>query len=236
MMIAIGNFFFAYRNAIFPMLALCVFLPGARVLQDPMRSLWLGFAIAACGEAVRFATIGLKYIIRGGQGRRVFARDLVTQGVYAHCRNPMYVGNLLILAGVALASNSWSCVVISLPLFIFIYRSIISAEEQFLQQKFGPAFDAYAREVPRFIPRLKGLRSTFSGARFHWRRIAVKEYGTSFAWIAGICVIGLVHLARAGQMANRHLATQVLLAVAAIALLGWILIRTLKKNHVLISD
>lgn len=120
MMIAIGNFFFAYRNAIFPMLALCVFLPGARVLQDPMRSLWLGFAIAACGEAVRFATIGLKYIIRGGQGRRVFARDLVTQGVYAHCRNPMYVGNLLILAGVALASNSWSCVVISLPLFIFI--------------------------------------------------------------------------------------------------------------------
>ncbi|MGH8311460.1 MAG: methyltransferase family protein, partial [Steroidobacteraceae bacterium] len=109
-MIAIGNFLFRYRNAVFPLAFALVFLPGPRLFPDPRAALGLGASVALAGQAIRAITIGLKYIIRGGRERRVYAEDLVTDGLYAHTRNPMYVGNLLILAGIAVASNSGACV------------------------------------------------------------------------------------------------------------------------------
>jgi hypothetical protein len=87
----------------------------------------------------------------------VYAEDLVTSGV-AHCRNPMYVGNLLMLAGVAMGSNSWTCVLVAIPVFTFVYMAIVAAEETFLRDKFGAAFDGYTRDVPRWIPRWSDRR------------------------------------------------------------------------------
>ena len=94
---------------------------------------------------MRAGTIGLVYIIRGGKNRRVYAKDLVTEGVYAHSRNPMYVGNVLILSGVAITSNCWTTVLVAMPVTAFVYRAIVAAEENYLRGKFGPAFDDYCR-------------------------------------------------------------------------------------------
>ena len=77
-------------------------------------------------------TIGLAYIIRGGKNKKVYAEDLVTTGIFAHCRNPLYVGNILMLAGVGILSNSLLYVVIMIPFFLFVYQAIVLAEENFL--------------------------------------------------------------------------------------------------------
>ena len=66
----------------------------------------LGLLITVTGQLIRGATIGLAYIIRGGKEGKVYAEELVTTGIFNHCRNPLYVGNILMLFGVGVLSNS----------------------------------------------------------------------------------------------------------------------------------
>ncbi|HEX9206846.1 MAG TPA: isoprenylcysteine carboxylmethyltransferase family protein [Steroidobacteraceae bacterium] len=233
MLVRIGNFFFRYRDFVFPFALLFVFLPGPAIFADPLLAVGLGFLVSAAGQLVRGTTIGFKYIIRGGRDRRVYAADLVTEGLYGHSRNPMYVGNVLILTGIALASDTWTCFLLAVPFCVFIYVSIIAAEENFLRGKFGPAFDAYCRDVPRWLPRLKGLGETLRSMEFRWQRVIVKEYGTPFGWITMICVVGAVHLWRAGQLVADDPAARALLAVWLVTFLLWAVARVLKKTKVL---
>ncbi len=235
-MVAIGNFFFHFRNALFPVAFLLVLLPGQRLFGDSLHAAAAGLLVAFAGQFVRAATIGLRYIIRGGKNRRVYAEDLVTEGIYSHSRNPMYVGNLLILAGVAIASNSWTCVAVAVPLFVFIYLAIVAAEEAYLRQKFGPAFDAYTRDVPRWLLRIRGLGATLAESEFHWRRVLVKEYGTPTGWLMGIGVIALWNLWRENAIAERQGAVRAVIASMIVVAVFWGVARFMKKSRTIVAD
>ncbi|HEX4008340.1 MAG TPA: isoprenylcysteine carboxylmethyltransferase family protein [Acidobacteriaceae bacterium] len=79
--------------------------------------------------------------------------ELTTTGPYAHTRNPLYVGSILIAFGFALAACSvWIAAALA-ALFAAIYIPVIRSEEEYLRSVF-PDFDAYAAAVPRFLPRL----------------------------------------------------------------------------------
>jgi len=235
-MVRLGGFFFQTRNYAFPLACLLVFLPGPRLLQSDLAAALAGFLVALAGQVIRAGTIGLVYIIRGGRNQQVYAEDLVTEGVFGHCRNPMYVGNLLILSGMAITSNCWTTVLTAIPLTAFVYRAIVAAEEDFLARKFGASFDEYCRNVPRFVPKLAGLRQTFASMRFRWRRVIVKEYGTPTAWILVWCGIVAYNLWRHGELASHADASLRLQLVAVIAALGWIIARFLKKSGRLVAD
>ena len=185
-MVQLGNFLFHYRNMLFPVFYLFLFLPLEPLLFARYEwALWLGFAVAFTGQAVRVATIGLKYIIRGGRHRRVYTEDLVTDGLFAHTRNPLYVGNVLILIGLGIMSNTlWFTVILS-PLFLVFYQAIIRAEENFLHNKFGEAFERYCADTKRWLPKLKGLGQTLSSMEFNWNRVIIKEYTATFIWLSG---------------------------------------------------
>ncbi len=79
--------------------------------------------------------------------------ELTTTGPYAHTRNPLYLGSLLIVVGFGIASGTWWLVVLLLALFALVYIPTIRGEEQFLRANFA-GFDAYATQVPRLLPRL----------------------------------------------------------------------------------
>src|SRR5690349_7713886 len=176
-MIKIGNFFFEYRNWLFIILYLLLFLPSPPLFSEavfgPSYFWWpiiIGLIITITGQAIRGATIGLAYIIRGGKEGKVYAEELVTTGIFNHCRNPLYVGNILMLLGVGVLSNSLLYVAVIMPLFLVIYQAIVLAEENFLRNKFGAAFDQYCSRVNRWFPSLKGISSTFSSMTFKWKR------------------------------------------------------------------
>lgn len=191
-MVQLGNFLFHYRNMLFPVFYLFLFLPIEPLLFAQYETaLWLGFAVAFIGQAVRVTTIGLKYIIRGGRHRRVYAEDLVTDGLFAHTRNPLYVGNVLILIGLGIMSNTlWFNIILS-PLFLIFYQAIIRAEENFLRNKFGKAFDQYCADTNRWLPKLKGLGKTLRSMEFNWNRVIIKEYTATFIWLTGaVLMIG----------------------------------------------
>src|SRR4029078_10304588 len=115
----------------------------------------LGVLLAASGQALRVVVIGLAYIRRGGVNKEGYADRLVQEGIFAHCRNPLYVGNFLALTGFCLIHDSWACYLICIPIFALAYLSIVLAEEEFLRAKFGEEFEAYCRCVPRFGFRLQ---------------------------------------------------------------------------------
>lgn len=232
-----GNFWFHWRNTLFPFAFLLVFLPGPRLFESPVTAAILGFAVAGLGQFVRAFTIGFKYVIRGGRNRRVYAEDLVTDGLYHHVRNPMYVGNLLILFGVAFASNSWGCVLVAVPLFLFIYSAIVAAEENFLRNKFGAAFDAFCRDVPRWIPRLAGIGETLGGMKFHWKRVIVKEYGTPLGWVCGVCILAIWNLWYPDHsLVGENDLVQDFLIVMGTMVFFWAVALYLKKSRTLVAD
>ncbi|MGH8507451.1 MAG: methyltransferase family protein, partial [Gammaproteobacteria bacterium] len=126
--------------------------------------------------------------------RRVYAEKLVQGGMFAHCRNPLYVGNFMILLGLGIASNSLLFLCGGVPFFLFAYWAIIAVEENYLRSKFGQDFDDYCTRVNRLLPNLSGLTQTLSGMRFNWHRLIRKEYGSTYIWITGIILVTLKNI------------------------------------------
>lgn len=235
-MVSIGNFFFRYRNVLFIFLYLALFIPSPRIFTPGTFGadyyIWpilLGLVITVSGQLIRGLTIGLAYIVRGGQNKKVYADKLVTEGIFHHCRNPLYVGNILMLLGVGILSNSVLFVCILMPLFLFIYQAIVLAEENFLSKKFGDDFASYCSRVDRWWINWKGITRTLSGMQFNARRWILKEYNTQFVWLVGITLILLIYYP---QLTNDdHQLRNALLAVFLGALAAiYLLVRYLKKS------
>jgi protein-S-isoprenylcysteine O-methyltransferase Ste14 len=85
-------------------------------------------------------------------------RELTVTGPYAHTRNPLYLGSMLIAAGFAVALLSWPVGLVLALGFTVIYVPVIASEERFLRATF-PGFDNYCQRVPRLIPRLRPARN-----------------------------------------------------------------------------
>jgi protein-S-isoprenylcysteine O-methyltransferase Ste14 len=127
----------------------------------------LGFAFALfyfwlAKPTVKSILIGTALVVPGlviralASGQLHKNEQLATGGPYAHTRNPLYLGSLIlaiwIVAGIVL-------------LFFAIYLPVIRAEEVFLRDRF-PQFEDYASQVPRFFPRL--FPSAKNSGAFSW--------------------------------------------------------------------
>jgi len=123
--------------------------------EPSIPSMIAGFLIAALGEALRFWGVS----IAGSETRTtgtVGGTYLITNGPFAYVRNPLYVGNMLLYAGVgvmAMALFPW-LLIIAVVWFYIQYTLIVSKEEEYLTERFGKEYDHYCRYVSRFLPRL----------------------------------------------------------------------------------
>lgn len=79
--------------------------------------------------------------------------ELTRTGPYAHTRNPLYLGSMMIAFGFAAAAGSWAILLALAGLFAAIYIPTIQGEEGYLREHFA-GFDEYAKSVPRLLPRL----------------------------------------------------------------------------------
>ncbi len=230
MIIRIGNWLFHYRNALFPVVYLLLLLKSPPLLNDYVAAAMLGLVVALAGQSLRAMTIGLEYIIRGGRNRAVYAEKLVQGGLFAHCRNPLYVGNFLILVGVGIASNSVLFLATAVPFFALAYWAIVAAEENYLRGKFGQEFGDYCARVGRFVPRFGGLGRTLSGMQFNWRRLLTKEYGSAYLWMAAIVLVTLKNVWYSGDYQSHRPLVVGLWASLGIVTAGYLVARFLKKT------
>ena len=110
--------------------------------------------------------IGLVLIVGGGAlsfiGSRTFtqagtnvppwepALKLVTTGPYQWLRNPMYVGGIGLLAGIAILIASDWLLVLLVPAGLLLHYGVVLREERYLARKFGESYRQYKATVPRY--------------------------------------------------------------------------------------
>ena len=110
-------------------------------------------------------------------------RELATGGPYAYIRNPLYVGTLLVAAGLVIATRRVELAILFGAVFFFVYLPVIQNEEQHLRNLF-PSFGDYADKVPPLFAWKRGIR----GAGVFRRELYVKnqEYQALFGYLAGL--------------------------------------------------
>ncbi len=80
------------------------------------------------------------------------AEALITSGVYTRSRNPIYLGDAMILSGFCAYWGAWLALAVLVPLFCWLITDrFIAPEEARLQQAFGARFEAWAGRVRRWL-------------------------------------------------------------------------------------
>jgi protein-S-isoprenylcysteine O-methyltransferase Ste14 len=134
--------------------------------EPTVPSLIAGFAVVLIGEMIRFwgvSIVGAETRTTGAVG----GTFLITNGPFSYVRNPLYLGNMLLYAGVGIMSLAlfpWMLIV-AIVWFYVQYYLIVTREEEYLAATFGEEFDAYRKNVRRFLPRLTPYRSAHPSAK-----------------------------------------------------------------------
>ena len=111
---------------------------------------------------------------------------LATSGPYGHLRNPLYLGTLIVAAGLAIASRRLLLAALFTTVFALVYLPAMELEGQHLRNLF-PEYEEYAARVPLLWPRL-----THAGARdrFRWRLyLKNEEYQALLGFLAGVAFL-----------------------------------------------
>lgn len=135
--------------ALVAMAALHLVLPAARLIPFPFTL--VGLVPLAIGIALNLVA---DYAFKArGTTVKPFEQSsaLVTDGVFAITRNPMYLGMALLLMGVALLLGTLTPFLVVGLFVVLIDRRFIAVEERMLAETFGEEWQAYRRRVRRWL-------------------------------------------------------------------------------------
>jgi protein-S-isoprenylcysteine O-methyltransferase Ste14 len=114
------------------------------------------------GAALIVAGVAFVLLARRELGQQVQPTDpglpttrLVTTGVFSISRNPLYLGAVCLLAGIALAVDLPWVLVLLLPALVACHYILIAPEERYLAARFGEEYREYAASVHRWIGRAR---------------------------------------------------------------------------------
>ncbi|PZP55150.1 MAG: lipid A phosphate methyltransferase [Micavibrio aeruginosavorus] len=178
-----GNFLFRWRGQLplfflVPMIfAIYGNFPMEQAISEYWEDVWgiLAFLISLIGLCIRGTTVGFAAGNTSGRNtREQRADDLNTSGMYSVCRNPLYLGNFIIILGVLLWAKVWCLgLIIALAFFIYMER-IVLVEESYLYSKFQSSYDEWRKQTPALIPDFSLWKNpTLS---FSWKTVLRKEY------------------------------------------------------------
>lgn len=161
-------------------------------------SLLGGFAVVLLGELIRFWGVS----IAGSETRttgRVGGTFLITNGPFAHVRNPLYLGNMLMYTGIGIMSMAlFPWLLIAAVVWFYIqYYMIVTNEEEYLREQFGSDYAEYCRNVRRFLPRLAPYRPrTPSPKSVDPAEGLASERRTLQAIVLVVCAIVVIYVVR----------------------------------------
>ena len=232
-----GNFFFRRRSFIplllYVLATLVIILDKEDVFYEP--DLWWSMcclAISLLGLAVRIMVIGT--VPGGTSGRNTkkqIARTLNTRGIYSVVRHPLYLGNFLMWLGLIIyTGNVWFWIAAVLLYWIY-YERIMFAEEDYLKQQFGDAFEKWAGETPAFLPGLRNWKSPHMS--FSVRKVIRREYRGLFAVILSFVYVNLL---KNYVLYDRLLITRHWLILLIAGAILFITVRVIRKYSRLLNN
>ena len=166
-MTRLGGWLFRHRTIIPLPLALLTLLWPSRSDSASISVVAGGLGLVALGEGLRLW--GVHHIGAISRTRTDRLGPLVASGPFAFVRNPLYIGNMTLWAGLALSARlPWLA-----PIFVLVlaieYDAIVRWEERLLVERLGDAYREYAARVPRWMPKPFNRRAR--GARRASRRL-----------------------------------------------------------------
>jgi protein-S-isoprenylcysteine O-methyltransferase Ste14 len=207
-----GHFLFRWRSylpfLIVPVAALAISQAGSQV-QDTLgkgfEEVWeaVSIVVAVSGALLRVFTVG--FVPAGTSGRNTRdqrADELNTTGIYSVVRNPLYLGNFLVLLGFCIGTEVWWFVLAVSLLFALYYERIIATEEAYLLEKFGAPYRAWAERTPAFIPNLSLWRAP--ELTFSLRTVLRREYNGLYLVLIVLCVMEVVHDVHVGEATSSY--------------------------------
>jgi protein-S-isoprenylcysteine O-methyltransferase Ste14 len=115
----------------------------------------LGWVLVLAGATVLVhAFVAFAWHGRGTPAPSAPTERLVVEGAYRHVRNPMYVAVLAIVLGQVLLSASWGLFTYLVVLGLTVNAFVHAYEEPTLRETYGPTYDEFYENVPRWLPRL----------------------------------------------------------------------------------
>jgi len=188
-MTRLGGWLFRHRTLIPVPLAIAVL--GLRIGQAPRSNLLLalGIGLTVIGEAIRLWAVHHIGAISRTRSDRL--GPLIAAGPFAVVRNPLYLGNIALWAGFAMAARLLWLVPVIVLLLAVEYHAIVRWEEELLEARFGDEYRAYAARVPRWLPGgNRGARGLRRGQlAFSWRETMFSERGTLLATAVGYLLL-----------------------------------------------
>ena len=230
--LTLGAFFFRWRSYL-PLLVLPMIWFAIVGSQHPFAShvddlIWeaISVTVALLGQAIRVWTVGLAAPGTSGRNtRQQKAAVLNTTGPYSVVRHPLYVGNMLIALGLAMFPHAW----IAPPLMALAaagyYACIAASEDEYLRERFGPRFTAWAARVPAFVP--NPLLYVRAERAFDPRAVLRREfYGVALILIAPFLLDLLEDFLEEGRLTLDPVWTP----TAVLGAVVFVVLRTLKKR------
>jgi protein-S-isoprenylcysteine O-methyltransferase Ste14 len=232
-LISRGHWLFRHRSHLpllmLPWLALLVWLNPERI--PAMRDsgwIMICLAVAASGLLLRCLTVGCAASGTSGRNTKCqVADELNTTGMYSIVRNPLYVGNyLMLLAPVLFVRSPWAVVVFTLVFWLY-YERIVIAEESFLRERYGKSYQDFAARVPVFLPN-----------PFLWkaptkapcpRRMVRREYCTQLSMVSSLMVMdSLSGYMQTGSFMPGLFIQKAMMTSIGIFLIVWLLVKRTK--------
>jgi len=147
------------RVPIAPPVIFAGYLIGALLLNWvlPLPLPWRGFMgalgglMAVSGLFLGASAIKLMSIAHTSPDLRRPTTALVTEGLYAHSRNPIYLGLFVIYLGFGLMAGTLWGILLSPFLLLTVDRAVIQAEEAYLQQRFESRYSQYKARVHQWL-------------------------------------------------------------------------------------
>jgi len=119
----------------------------------------VGWLIAVAGSALFVYTVFLfKILGRGTLAPWQPTQQLIVEGPYRYCRNPMISGVFFMITGEGLMLYSTNILAWAVAFFIINTLYFIYVEERSMMQRFGGDYLKYKKHVPRWVPRFRPYR------------------------------------------------------------------------------
>jgi protein-S-isoprenylcysteine O-methyltransferase Ste14 len=202
----LGGWLFRHRTSLpLPIALAIVVLP---IGESPPSAAFIavGIAITAAGEALRLW--GVHHIGAISRTRSERLGPLVDTGPFALLRNPLYIGNIALWVGFAIAARLPWLAPVSVVLLGVEYHLIVKWEERLLEERLGEAYRDYVKRVPRWLPvstfhrgdredrREKDFSASSAASAvnrdpFSWSETLFSERGTLIAMALGYLLLWL---------------------------------------------
>lgn len=187
--IRIGGWLFRHRTSLPIPLALPLLFIRTGEAKPAAAFLICGVVLVAFGELIR--VWGVHHIGAVSRTRSDRLGPLVVTGPFAVVRNPLYLGNIAIWVGFAIAARLLWMAPLILAVLATEYHAIVRWEEQLLEARLGKAYRAYAARVPRWVPSLGPTDRAPAPRSNSWGDTLFSERGTLIAIAFGAVALWL---------------------------------------------